>query len=193
MKQNMLNINQPSTHPLLFALAEKEGVVGGKKGVSVIEILVVITIISFSLVSILGLAALSLKVSILIKETNKAKDIAQATIEAVRNFRDSTDWNNDDILDQYDGLGIITTGVPYHPEKSTDTPPNWMLISGEETIEGFSRKVVFEDVSRNPLSNDIENPYSPANDDPDTKKATVTVWWKDKKVEIVTYFTNWKQ
>ena len=28
--------------------------------------------------------------------------------------------------------------------------------------------------------------------DYDTKKATVTVWWKDKQIELVSYFTNWQ-
>ena len=164
-----------------------------KKGILVIEILVVVSIISIALVSILDLATFSLKTSALIKETTKAKNIAEETIEAVRNFRDNINWDNDDLANQYDGLGKITTEVAYHLEKSTDTPPKWMLIQGEWTVQGFLQKVVFENVSRDPITKNIEGTYNSANNDPETKKVTVAVSWKDKKVELVTYFTNWGQ
>lgn len=164
-----------------------------KKGISIVEILVVIAIIGVALVSLLGLATFSLKASTLIKETTRANSLAQETIEAVRNFRDGITWDNDDPENKYDGLGIVATGVAYHPEKSIDTPPKWMLIQEEEIVNGFSRKVVFEDVSRDADDN-IEDSYNPANDDPDTRKVTAIISWKDnKKVEIVTYLTNWKQ
>lgn len=166
-------------------------VVRGKKGISIIEILVVIAIIGTALVGILSLVVLSLKSSVLIKETTQANVLAQETIEAVRNFRDEIDWNNDDVGDEYDGLGVVSTGVAHHPEKSTDIPPKWMLLEGEETIDGFTRKVVFENVSRD-ANDDIEMTHNPVNADPDTKKAVFTVSWKGKKVEIVTFFTNWK-
>lgn len=163
------------------------------RGLSIVEILVVVVIISIGLVSILGLANFSLKGSILIKETARAKDITEATMEAVRNFRDNTDWNNDDPENKYDGLGVISPGVAYHLEKSTDIPPKWMLIQGEKTVNDFTQKIVFENVSRNPTTHDIENTYNPTNDDADTKKTIVTISWKNKKVEIVTYLTNWQQ
>ena len=164
-----------------------------QQGISIIEILVVIAIISIALVSILGLITFSIKTSTLIKETTLAENIADRTMEAVRGFRDNTDWNNDDPADEYDGLSKVTTGIAYHPEKSSDVPPKWMLIQGEETINGFTRKVVFENVSRDSITDDIENIYNPMNDDTDTRKITVTVVWKDKKIEIVTYLTNWKK
>ena len=161
-----------------------------EKGLSIVEILIIAAIIAIALTSLLGIATFSLKIATLEREVTQANILAQETMEAVRNFRDETDWNNDDPQDQYDGLGIIATGVAFHPEKSSDTPPKWMLIQGEETI-GFTRKVVFEDVSRDG-NDDIEQTYNPNNDDPDSKKIIVTVSWKDKEVEIITYFTNWK-
>ena len=161
-----------------------------EKGLSIVEILIIAAIIAIALTSLLGIATFSLKIATLEREVTQANILAQETMEAVRNFRDETDWNNDDPQDQYDGLGIIATGVAFHPEKSSDTPPKWMLIQGEETI-GFTRKVVFEDVSRDG-NDDIEQTYNPNNDDPDSKKTIVTVSWKDKEVEIITYFTNWK-
>jgi len=151
------------------------------KGISIVEILVVIAIIGIALVSILSLTTLSLRASISIKETTQANTLAQETMEAVRNFRDGTNWETDG-LKNYSGT--------YHPEKSGD-PSKWILASGEETIDGFTRKVVFEDVYRDSITDDIETNGGYL--DTDTKKATVTVSWKDKKLELVTYFTNWKQ
>lgn len=153
-----------------------------KKGILVIEILVVVSIISIALVSILDLAVFSLKTSTLTKETTKANNFAQEIIEAVRNFRDGTDWDTN-------GLGILTVGVAYYPQKTADTPPKWQLISGEEEISGFTRKVVFEKVYR-----DAGDNISPSGtEDSNTRKLNVTVSWKDKKVEIITYLTNWKE
>jgi len=154
------------------------------KGVSIIEILVVIAIINVTLIGLLGLAAFSLKASTLIKETNQADFLAQEAFEAVRNFRDGTDWTN--------GLGSesLITGAAYHLEKSGDVPPKWQLISGDETVNGFTRKVTFEDVHRDLVDDDIVD--SGGYNDDETKKVIVTISWKDKTVELATYFTNWR-
>jgi len=154
-----------------------------KKGVSVIEILIVVTIIVIALTALLGVVTFSLRISTLMKETTRANNLAQETIEAVRNFRDGTIWNTG-------GLGTLTPGVAYYPKKSTDIPPKWQLIQGEEQIDGFLRKVVFLNVQRDANDNIVE---SGGTNDPNTKKAAITVSWKEKKVEIVTYLTNWKQ
>jgi len=161
----------------------------GKKGASIIEILIVIAIIVIALVTLLGVATFSLSISISIKETARANNLAQETIEAVRNFRDGIAWNNDDPQNKYDGLGVVNTGVAYHPEKSSDTPSKWQLIQGEETINGFTRKVVFYNVQRDINDNIVE---LGGTNDLNTKKVTVTVSWEGKKVEISTYLTNWK-
>jgi type II secretory pathway pseudopilin PulG len=155
---------------------------GNNKGVSIIEILVVIFIINTTLVSLLSLAVFSLKTSTFIKETNQTAFLAQEVMEAVRNFRDGTVWDTD-------GLGNLTSGAAYHPEKSSDVPPKWQLILGEETVNGFTRKIEFEEVYRDGNDNIVD---SGGTNDPDTKKATVTISWKDKEVKIATYFTNWR-
>ena len=157
-----------------------------KKGIAVVEILIVISIIAIIISSLLGVVVFSLKLSASVKETTTADALTQEIVEAVRNFRDGTDWDSD-------GLGVLNTGSAYYPEKSGDTPPAWMLIGGEETINGFIRKVVFERVSRDPGTGNIEDIYNPGQDDSDTRKITATVSWESKKVEIITYFTNWKQ
>ena len=158
---------------------------GNNKGISVIEILVVVTIISIAFSSLLGLASFSLGVSTLIKQTNQANNLSQEVMEAVRNFRDGTFWD-------VDGLGKLATSTDYYPQ-ATSSPLKWQLVQGTENIDAFTRKVVFEDVRRNSNSNIVEaGTY-----DPNTKKVIVTVSWKergrDHKLEIFTYLTNWKQ
>lgn len=155
-----------------------------KKGIFLIEILIVIAIITITLASLLGLATFSLMTSNLLKETNQAQNFAQEAAEAVRNFRDGTSWNTD-------GLGTLdTTGTTYYPKKTIDNPPKWQLVQGVEIINGFTRKVIFDSVQRDTNDNIVG---SGGVNDPDTRKVTITVSWKNKKVEIITYLTNWKK
>jgi len=155
---------------------------------SVIEILIVIFIIVVALIALSGLTTFSLKVSSSIKESALADNLARETIEAVRNFRDGTAW-------AADGLGTLSvdSSHPHYPRLDTSTSPaKWTLPEGTETTSGFTRKVVFEKVSRNPANKNIEAVYNPANDDPNTRKAVITVSWKSKNFEVIVYFTNWK-
>lgn len=158
-----------------------------KKGISIIEILVIIGIISIVMTTLLGVISFSLGVSTLIKEATQANSIVQKTIEELRNFRDGTIWD-------VDGLGIVTTGIAYYFQKSIDPLPKWQLVQGEEIINGFTRKVVFNDVQRDVGDNIIE---SGGINDPNTKKAITTVSWirrgEEKSIEIITYFTNWRE
>jgi len=164
-----------------------------QQGVSIVEALIAIAIITIALVSILGLATLSLSVTSITQQTTQATLFAQDTMEALRNFRDGIDWNNDDASNEYDGLGVVLTGASYYLEQSTDSPPKWKLILGQEVINGFTKSVVFSDVFRD-ANDDIVTAGTP---DPDTKKAVVTVSWTERGrshgVELVTYLTNWNQ
>ena len=156
------------------------------KGILIIEVLISITIITIALVSLLSLAVLSLKVSSLTEKTLQANNLGQEAVEAVRSFRDRTDWDDDGLGDKPSG-----SGNPYWPELDTSSNPSkWILSSGSEAINGFTRKIILEEVSRS--SGNIEDPYFGPNDDPNTRKVIVTVSWEDKEVEIITYFTNWR-
>ena len=158
------------------------------KGFSIIEIIIVIAVISVGLINLLGVGAFSLKISSVIKQTSIADSLAKESIEVVRNIRDGTTWDTD-------GIGILDTGaVFYHPELNTSvSPPAWELILGEETINNFIRRIGLDRVSRNPGTGDIETVYNPSNDDPKTRKIISTILWESKKVEIITYITNWKK
>jgi len=150
-----------------------------KKGISVIEILIIIAIIVIALVSLLELATFSLKLSIQNRETTQAKNISEEALEAVRNFRDGTTWDTN-------GLGTLNLDTIYHLEKTNDSPPKWNFVPGSETIYGFERRVVLSKVFRD--AND--NIAASGTEDSNTKKITVTISWKDKKVEIIDYLTN---
>ena len=156
------------------------------KGFSVIEILISIFIVLVVFINFLGIVAFSLKSADFVKRANQANFLAQEAVEAVRNFRDGTDWD-------IDGLGVINPNVDYYPALTASAPPNWIMVLGTENIDGFNRKVVFQRVSRDPATKEIEPVYNAFNDDPDTRKAVVTISFGEKSIEVVTYFTNWRQ
>ena len=146
-----------------------------KKGISVIEILIAITIITIALASVLSLANFSLKAASFNKETTKANAISQEAMEAVRSIRDS-DWTK------------LTPGS----HGLTSAAGFWDFAGTEDVINGFTRTILIENVSRDPTTDNIEITYNPANNDPNTKKITATVSWKSKEVKIITYLTNWR-
>ena len=147
----------------------------GPLGISVIEILIVIAIITTTLVSLLGIASFSLRIYTQMKENTRAVNLSQEAMEAVRNIRDS-DWTK------------LTNGN----HGLTNTGGYWDFAGTENVINGFTRTILIENTSRDPTTDDIEITYNPANDDTNTKKVTITVSWKNKEVEIITYLTNWK-
>jgi len=154
-----------------------------KKGISLIEILIVVAIINIALIGFLGVLCSSLKVLVLVEQKNRADFLAQEALEIVRNFRDTTDWD-------VNGLGTLNVETAYHTQKS-ESPAGWLLILGNETINGFTRSIVFKNVFRDTNDNIVE---SGGVLDTDTKKIVVTVLWgSSKSWELVTYLTNWQQ
>jgi len=152
-----------------------------QKGTGIIEILVVVAILGVTLGGILELINFSLKTSTIVKQTSQAVVLAQETMEETRSFRDNTVWDTD-------GLGILTLGASYHPEKS-GVPLKWTLASGVENVGIFQRKIVFSSVERDIDRNIV---LSGGFIDEDMKKVIVTVSWQGRTVELTTYFTNWK-
>src|SRR3989344_1690426 len=159
----------------------------GNKGFIFLDILIAITIISIAFTVILAIGATSLRLSSSIRNTTEADSLIKEEIEALRSFRDGTDWS-------VNGLGTVSKGSsnPYHVVLDTVSNPNtWNLVSGTETVGIFTRNIVFDSVSRAPATNDIEYIYNPTYNDPDTVKITVTVLWLNKSSEVVAYLTNW--
>ena len=156
------------------------------EGISIIEILVVISILAVSFASLLGLISFSLSASGILKQRLEADFLAQDAMEAIRNFREETFWGSD-------GLGTLTAGQEYHPQKIAGDPIKWTLAQGAENIGIFTRKAVFGKVFRD----SDDNIASSGTEDLGAKKAVVTVSWQEKgrthSVELITYFTNWRQ
>ncbi len=163
------------------------------RGVSVIEILVVVAIIGVTLSSILGASVLSLRQ---VGDTDleaRSQALTKETLEAVMNYRDGNGWNTDDPFDLYDGLGVVALNTAYYPNMSSDTPAKWQLLQGTGQVEGFTRTVEFQSVSRDSNSNIVQ---AGGTVDPNTKKVLAVVSWQDRgsvrQVTLEMYLTNWK-
>lgn len=156
-----------------------------QSGVSLIELLIVMAIITTTLVALLAVLNYSLKIMQSQRTIQRANFLAQQATEGIRNFRDNTDWS-------VNGLGSLVMGNAYHLVQQ-GAPPNWALLSGEQTIDGFTEKIVFVNGQRDVSDNIVGSGGAV---DADTKKATVTVEWTEngqlKQIILVAYFTNWQ-
>lgn len=166
-----------------------------ERGGSLVEIIIVVAIIVAALAGIMGLAAFSLVASETGKQTTEATILAEDTMETLRNYRDGTVWDFDDFTDEYDGLKIVDRDTAYHFEQSSDTPPRWKLIIASETVDEFTRQILFENVCRDGSDNIVACPGSGV--DSDSVRATVKVSWQERgrshEVELEIYLTNWQQ
>ncbi len=158
------------------------------KGSILLEAFIAIIIIGIAFGVLLDISRLSVTISSSIQKTDQANFLLKEAMEAARSFRDGTTWSTN-------GLGTVNTGNanPYYFLLNTNVTPNrWDLTAGTETSGNFTRKIIFDKVSRDPTTNNIENTYNALHDDPNTKKVTVTVSWPGKSMNLITYFTNWK-
>jgi len=159
-----------------------------QKGYILLEAFIAIMVISIAFGVLLDIGTLSIKTSTSIQKSAKANFLLKEIIESTRNYRDGTNWS-------VNGLGVVNTGNnnPYYFILDTTVNPNkWVLTSGTETTGIFTRKIIFDKVSREPPTQNIENNYNSSHDDPNTKKVTATVIWEDRTLNLITYFTNWK-
>ncbi len=162
-----------------ISMAKKENF-----GFMLLEIIISIAIITIVFVTLSGIGVLVINTSSSIRNETKADFLMKEEFEAVRNFRDGTTWATD-------GLGAVNTGSG-NPYYLTNNLGNWALVSGTEIDGVFTRKVIFDKVSRDPVTHDIEDIYNPTNNDSDTRKITVIITWQGKTSQVVSYFTNWK-
>jgi len=157
-----------------------------QKGITVVEILTIIFIFGIGISSLFGLFTLGLKNTYRAQQTTKAIALAQEAMEAAINFRDTTEWATN-------GFGLLSLDTPYHPEIQSATS-GWQLVSGEEIIEQFTRKIVLQEVHRD-VSGDIVSSGGAV--DSNTKKVVVTVTWPEqginKEFKLTTYLTNWRR
>ncbi len=151
-------------------------------GLGLVEILVVVAIIAIALVALAGVGNFVLKLSTQLKNNVVATGLATEGIEVARAVREEN-WNL---------IGALAVGNPYYPAK-TGSPLKWTLISGSETVGGFTRQIILNDVYRD-SNDDIVS--SGGTLDVNTKKIIATVFWtepgQNQEVSLTSYLTNWK-
>lgn len=167
----------------------KSKILNHKNGFIFLEVLISTALISIVFITFLSIGVLSLNVSYDLHKKNQMDSLVKEELEALRSFRDDTTWATN-------GLGTVLTSDsnPYHLVLDTTvSPAKWKLVTGLETADSFTRKVVFDKVSRDLSTNNIESTYNSSRDDPDTRKVTVSVTFKDKTSQVITYLTNWQK
>lgn len=145
------------------------------KGQSLVELLVAIGVASVMLPAIITGFVASREGRVQQTERLAATALLREAEEAIRVVREAG-WS-----------GIATNGI-YHPVVSGTT---WALTSGEESINGFTRRVTVEDVLRDAAGSIVE---SGGTLDPSTKKVTPTVSWNalfPSQVESIGYLTRY--
>lgn len=153
------------------------------KGFTIVEIMVVIAVVIAVFAAVLGFFVFEAKIASRGRMKLTAISLAQEAIEAVRNFRDNTTWTST-------GIGVLSIGADYHPASAST---GWDIVSGEETINEFTRKIIFNKVYRD-TNDDIS---SSGDEDPNTRKVTSMVIWDDRwgaaSESLTTYITNWRE
>ena len=155
------------------------------------ELIIAVFILGLVMIAFFQAALFSYKVLKEDKDEIKASYWAEEGIEALKNIRDKIVWS--DGLDGKIGLGEVAPDTIYYLIVSGD---EWQLTTTNPgSLEGkFNRPIIFEKVSRDPLSGDIEDVYNPANDDDDSRKINLEINWQQggqtKNLILTTYLTN---
>ena len=164
----------------MFSKQKKES------GIIFLEILIAVALIGIAFITLLGMGANVLNLSNNIRTTIQADSLAKEEIEALRSYRDGTNWAANG-LGTNNGLGTVSAGSS-NPYYLTVSSGRWNLVSGAETQGIFTRKIVFDAVYRDANGNIAGSGALDSN----TKKVTVTIGWPGKTYQVITYLTNWK-
>jgi type II secretory pathway pseudopilin PulG len=133
------------------------------KGFLMVEVIVVISIISISMIASMAVAQKSIYVSRQAVHATEAAFLLEEGAEAVRILRDN-DWAN---------ISGLTAGANYYPTFSGGT---WTLSSTPNTVDIFTRTVSIADVLRDNVTQDIG---PSGTNDAGTKQVNVTVSWTE--------------
>lgn len=128
-----------------------------------IEVLVAISIITFSILAMMVVSQKSVRVAYQSFHTTQASFLLEEGAEAMRVLRDD-DWSN---------ISSLTPSTSYYLVFSGGT---WTLLDTASTIGIFTRTVTVADVNRDDVSKDISQSGT---NDPSTKLITVTVSWSE--------------
>ena len=145
-----------------------------RSGQSLVELLLAISLAALLLPALLTGLVASREGRVQQKQRSDAVSYLRESAEAVRNVRDSG-WSN------------FATNGTFHPVISGS---NWSLVSGAETLNGFTRQIVVSDVSRDASGAIVT---SGGTVDPSTKKVVSTVSWTQpyaSNISSTTYITR---
>lgn len=154
-----------------------------QRGFSVIEILVVVTIVGIAIFSLYELVVISRTSTSNQMRRLQALSYAQEGMEAMRSIRDRS-WDSH--------IAPLTETTAYY---LTFTNSTWTLTTTNPgPLDGlFTRIIKVAPVTRDSNGNIVTGGTT----DPDTRRVTVTVTWaergSDRSVELQTYLTNFQQ
>ncbi|HBG68717.1 hypothetical protein A2W67_00600 [Candidatus Nomurabacteria bacterium RIFCSPLOWO2_02_40_28] len=135
-----------------------------RRGFMVIEILIVASIITVSILAAMAVSQKSIYVMRQAFHATQAGFLLEEGAEAVRILRDNA-WSN---------ISSLTAGTNYYTTFSGGT---WTLSATANTVGIFTRTVTVASVSRDNVTKDIVT--SGGTDDTGTKLVTVTVFWSE--------------
>lgn len=138
------------------------------KGFSLIEITVSLFIITATFLGLYQIFISSISSLTKSEINSRAYFLAQDAMEAVKNIRDRK-W------DEIENLTLSTSEEenPYYPVHQEEDG-EWQLTSGTETIDNYTRSIIFENVLRDVDGDIVEESGT---SDPLMKKVTVRVSW----------------
>ncbi len=155
------------------------------RGALLVELLVALSI--FTLIA--GISAQALSLSMLGGQLAAKKEGGvQLLSEMMEGVRGAVESNWASVYT------VTKTTGHYHPVLTNGT---WAIASGDETVtlDGlpYVRYVIVNDVSRDPVTKNIETTYLPAHDDPSTQQVVANVSWPDAApVYVSEYFFRWR-
>ncbi len=168
---------------------KQENISTQQKGFIFLEILIAVSLVSIVFIFLITMGVQSLNISSTIQKTAQINSLMKGEMEAVRGFRDGSTW-------AINGLGTVLIGNtnPYYMVlNNSANPARWALQSGIETVGAFTKRVVFDKVSRDTSTQNIESTYNAVRDDPKTRKITVSVVSGFTTYQLISYLTNWVQ
>ena len=144
-------------------------------GFFLIEVVVAASVITAVLLLLLGAIQNSVEASQRSLERTQVSYLLEEGAEAVRAIRDNN-WNT---------ISSLTTNTTYYLSWSGSA---WSITTSPNTIDAFTRTVVFSPVSRD-VNQDIVS--TGGTDDPGTKKVVLTVTWNSQsgpKSETLSFY-----
>lgn len=157
-----------------------------KRGFGLVEIVIASAIISATIFSLVYVFVIATRLEAQASNKIRANFLAEEGLEVLRLLRDAS-WSS--------YLAPLNTSTTYYLSFNAAASAWSIVTTNPGQIDGlFSRKITLENVSRAPLTDDIEATYNAANDDPDTKKINVEVSWNERglasEIIVSTYLAD---